>query len=64
MIMYKCKKKPKEYMKEKYFCFLKGIKNIDNKIEKFWKRNESKIRKEWLENKKIWLLFQHHQNFY
>lgn len=51
-------------MKEKYFCFLKGIKNIDNKIEKFWKRNESKIRKEWLENKKIWLLFQHHQNFY
>lgn len=35
MIMYKLKLKQKEYFKEKYFSFLKGIKNIDITVEMF-----------------------------
>ncbi len=44
MLMYKLKLKSKEFMKEKYFSFLKGIKNTDYKVEKFWNKNENKIR--------------------
>lgn len=52
IFLYKCKLKSKEYMKEKYFSFLKGIKDIDNKIEKFWDKNKNKIRKNLFQNKK------------
>ncbi len=46
IILYKLKIKNKEYMKEKYFCFLKKIKNIDDYVEDFWEKNDCKI-KEW-----------------
>lgn len=39
-------------MKEKYFSFLKGIKDIDGKVEKFWVKNKDKIRKNLFQNKK------------
>lgn len=51
MLMYKFKLKPKEYFKEKYFSFLKGIKNIDELIEEFWSKNNSKIKYDLLKDK-------------
>lgn len=39
-------------MKERYFSFLKGIKDIDSKVEKFWDENRDKIRKNLFQNKK------------
>lgn len=52
MLMYKLKIKPKEYFKEKYFSFLKGIKDIDLKIECFWNKNEKKIKYDLFKDKK------------
>ncbi len=52
MLMYKLRIKPKEYFKEKYFSFLKGIKDIDSEIIEFWNKNETKIKKYMLEGKK------------
>ena len=37
--------------REKFFSFLKGIKNIDPMIDEFWQANESKINKDLLSNK-------------
>ena len=51
LIMYKLKLKSKEYFKEKYFSFLKGIKDIDIEIQKFWQYNEKKIKYNMLKDK-------------
>lgn len=51
-ILYKLKVKPKEFFKEKYFSFLKGIKNIDSEVDLFWNVNEFKIKKYLISNKK------------
>lgn len=51
MLMYKLKRKPKEYFKEEFFSFLKGIKDIDKKIQKFWRKNSKKINKQILYDK-------------
>ena len=51
MILYHLKKVTKEKYKEKFFSFLKGIKNIDKEVEEFWLRNEKKI-KQWYLNQK------------
>lgn len=50
-ILYKLKIRSKEYFKEKYFSFLKGIKNVEDEVNNFWLRNEEKIKKNLLENK-------------
>ena len=52
MFTYKLKIKPKEYFKEKYFSFLKGIKDVDLKVEDFWNKNDKKIKYNIFENKK------------
>lgn len=52
MVVYKLGIKPKEYFKEKYFSFLKGIKNIDFEIEEFWRKNEKKIKYNIFKDKK------------
>ena len=51
ILMCKLKLKNKEYAKEKFFCFLKKIKNIDDYVNDFWKKNDCKI-KEWYLNQK------------
>ena len=48
MVSYKLKIKSKEYFKECFFSFLKESKNIDEDVECFWKKNESKIKKWYL----------------
>lgn len=52
MLMYKLKIKSKEYFKEKYFSFLKGIKDIDLKVQDFWNKNEKKIKYNLFNKKK------------
>ncbi|MDF2865562.1 MAG: polysaccharide biosynthesis protein GtrA [Clostridia bacterium] len=49
-ILYKLKIKNKLYFKQKFFGFLGGIKNIDKQVSDFWKLNEKKIKK-WYINK-------------
>jgi HAD superfamily phosphoserine phosphatase-like hydrolase len=51
MLMYKLKIKEKEYYKEKFFIFLKHIKNVDKEVKEFWKKNSKKIRNWYLEQK-------------
>lgn len=51
IILYKLKIKNKEYMKEKYFCFFKKIKNIDDYVDDFWNKNKCKIKKWYLNQK-------------
>lgn len=51
MIAYKLRIKSKEYFKEKYFSFLKGIQDIDTVVEKFWNCNNKRIRLYLLKNK-------------
>jgi len=51
MMLYLLKIEKKEYFKEKYFSFLKGIKDTEEMVEKFWKENEYKIEKQMLEGK-------------
>ena len=51
-ILYTLKLKRKEYFKEKFFSFLKGINNIDNYVTSFWNKNGNKIKKWYLEQKK------------
>lgn len=36
----------KEYFKEKFFCFLKGIKEVDKYISEFWDKKQKNI-KDW-----------------
>ena len=51
IILYYLKVINKERYKEFFFSFLNGIKNIDDEIKKFWKKNEKKI-KNWYLNQK------------
>lgn len=51
IILYKLKLRSKEYLKEKYFVFLKGIKDIDVYINDFWNKNIHKIKKWYLKQK-------------
>ena len=48
-IIYKLKIIDKLKFKEKFFSFLKYIKNIDNLVQLFWERNKKKI-KTWFIN--------------
>ena len=48
-IIYKLKIIDKLKFKEKFFSFLKYIKNIDNLVQLFWERNKKKI-KPWFIN--------------
>lgn len=50
-LLYILKIKDKDYMKEKIFRFLKHIKDVDSYIEDFWSKNESKIKKWYLDQK-------------
>ena len=52
MILYILKIKNKEYMKEKFFVFLKKIDNIDLYVVDFWNINLKKIKKWYLNQKK------------
>jgi len=45
-------KKTKKEFKEMFFIFLNGLENIDEMIFNFWIRNETKIKKFYLDNKK------------
>ena len=51
MMLYLLKINEKEYFKEKYFSFLKGIKDIDTLVEDFWKENENKIEQNLIDGK-------------
>lgn len=51
IILYKFRIKSKEFCKERFFSFLKGISNIDQVIERFWEKKAGKIKKEMLNNK-------------
>lgn len=51
MITYKLKIKNKEYFKEKYFSFLKGVKDINGEITRFWKLNINKIKYDMIKEK-------------
>ena len=51
MVLYMLKIKSKEYFKEKYFSFLKGIKNVDEYVKNFWDKNNKKIKYNLLEGK-------------
>ena len=50
-LLYKLNIKEKEFFKEKFFSFLKGIKNIDNHVEEFWNLHKSGIKKWFLDKK-------------
>ena len=43
--------KPKEYFKEKFFSFLKGVKNVDNEVQEFWEKEYRKIKLNLIEGK-------------
>lgn len=43
-IKYKFKLVKKVKFKEKFFSFLKGINDVDKKVELFWNKNQNKIR--------------------
>lgn len=49
-LKYKIKVVDKETFKEKFFIFLKGIKNVESNVTNFWKENKSKIRHEMIQN--------------
>lgn len=51
-LKYKFKKISKTKFKEKFFCFLRGIKNLDSKLEKFWVKNKKHINEWYLKQKK------------
>lgn len=50
-ILYKLKIVNKEKFKEEFFSFFKGIVDIDIQIEKFWLKNEKKIKQWYLDQK-------------
>lgn len=49
-IMYKLRIVKKTKFKEEFFSFLKGIKNVDEKVKLFWEENSNKIRINMLKN--------------
>lgn len=51
ILLYKLKLKNKEYMKSKFFCFLRKLKNIDELVKEFWNKNSKKIQKWYLDQK-------------
>ncbi len=51
MITYKLKIKNKEYFKEKYFSFLKGVRDINSEITRFWELNINKIKYDMIKEK-------------
>lgn len=51
-ILYKLKKISKTQMKEVFFVFLKDIENVEEEIELFWNKNESKIKQWYLQSQK------------
>ncbi len=52
MILYFLRIKDKEYLKEKFFCFLRKINNLDEYIHTFWDKNINKIKPWYLSQKK------------
>ena len=40
---------PKLEFKEKFYSFLKGIKNVDNMVEKFWNEKQKKVKQWYLD---------------
>lgn len=42
----------KTKMKESFYCFFKGIKDIDKEVELFWNKNSKKINQWYLDMKK------------
>lgn len=51
-ILYLIGKLDKTRFKERFYIFLRGLKNIDCDMTAFWNRNEHKIKKWYLKNKK------------
>ncbi|MBQ3034253.1 MAG: HAD-IB family phosphatase [Deferribacterales bacterium] len=51
-IFYGFKKINKTQLKEKYFSFLKRIKNVDDLIDEFWEENNKKIKQWYLNQQK------------
>jgi len=52
IILYIIKIKEKEYLKSKFFAFVKYVENIDKEVEIFWDVYEDKIKKIYIENRK------------
>lgn len=50
-VMYGLGKMPKKEMKERFFHFVTGIKDIETEVSKFWDKNENKIKKWYFEVK-------------
>ena len=51
ILLYKLKLKNKEYMKSKFFYFLRKLKNVDELVKEFWNKNSKKIQKWYLDQK-------------
>ena len=52
LLMYLLGIKDKDFLKEKFFCFLKYFDNIDDVVKDFWSIKDKKIKKWYLEVKK------------
>lgn len=50
ILLYKLNLRSKEEMKEKFYMFLNSFDNIDSLVLEFWKNNDKKIKKFYLEN--------------
>lgn len=50
--LYLAKIKDKKFFKSTFFSFVKCIANLEEDVNEFWKENEKKIKKFYLENKK------------
>ena len=50
-LLYVLKIKNKDYMKERIFSFLKRLNNVDQYVDDFWKQNDKKIKKWYLDQK-------------
>ena len=51
VILYSLKLINKDKLKECFFCFIKGINNLEKEVELFWKFNKNKIKKWYLSQK-------------
>ena len=52
-ILYKLKIKDKEYFKEMYFKFVMFFPNIEELVNNFWDKNEYKIKKWYLDQRRL-----------
>ena len=50
-ILYKLKKCTKTEFKEKFYCFLPLLKNVDKLIEEFWEKNKHKMKEFYFKQK-------------